>query len=183
MATQASAAELIAALGRVDGKGEIVDGEIVVMSPAGYAHNRAAGNIYLSLRQYEREALRGLALSDNAGFVVDLPHRKSFSPDAAFYVGAAPGPGYLQGAPLFAVEVRSPEDYGPEAEKAMVAKRADYFAAGTAVVWDVDVLREAWIAVYRAAAPDRPTLYHRGETAEAEPALPAWTFPVVDLFD
>ncbi len=183
MATQASAADLIAALGRVDGKAEIVDGEIVVMSPAGYMHNRSAGNIYLSLRQSERETRRGRALSDNAGFVVDLPHRKSFSPDAAFYIGSPPGPGFLQAAPIFAVEVRSPDDYGPSAEKAMVAKRADYFAAGTAVVWDVDVLREAWIAVYRAAAPDRPTVYRRGEVAEAEPALPGWTFPVVDLFD
>jgi hypothetical protein len=45
MATQASRAELIAALGRVDSKAEVVDGEVVVMSPAGYAHNRAAGNI------------------------------------------------------------------------------------------------------------------------------------------
>ena len=63
MATQASAAELIAALGRVDGKAEVVDGEIVVMSPAGYAHNRAAGNIYLSLRQYERDTRCGVALS------------------------------------------------------------------------------------------------------------------------
>ena len=135
-------AELIAALGRVDGKAEVVDGEIVVMSPAGYAHNRAAGNIYVSLRQYERDTRCGVALSDNAGFVVNLPHRKSFSPDAAFHVGPPPGPGFLQGAPVFAVEVRSPDDYGPLAEKAMAAKRADYFASGTAVVWDVDVLRD-----------------------------------------
>jgi hypothetical protein len=45
------------------------------------------------------------------------------------------------------------------------------------------VLRDAWIAVYRADAPDRPTLYRRGELAEAEPALPNWTFPVDELFD
>jgi Uma2 family endonuclease len=183
MATQASVAELIAALGRVDGKAEVVDGEIVVMSPAGYAHNRAAGSIYVSLRQYERETRRGVALSDNAGFVVDLPHRKSFSPDAAFYVGSPPGPGFLRGAPIFAAEVRSPDDYGPLAEEAMVAKRADYFASGTVVVWDVDVLRDAWIAVYRAVEPDRPTFYRRGEVAEAEPGLPGWTFPVDRLFE
>lgn len=183
MATQASTAELIAALGRVGGKAEVVDGEIVVMSPAGYAHNRAAGNIYVSLRQYERDTRRGVALSDNAGFVVSLPHRKSFSPDAAFQVGPPPGPGFLEGAPVFAVEVRSPDDYGPLAEKAMAAKRVDYFASGTAVVWDVDVLRDARIAVYRAAAPDRPTLYRRGEVAEAEPGLPGWTFPVDRLLE
>ncbi len=27
-----------------------------------------------------------------------------------------------------------------------------------------------------------PTIYHRGEVAEAEPAVPGWTFPVDALF-
>ncbi len=67
--------------------------------------------------------------------------------------------------------------------KAASLKRADYFAAGTQVVWDVDVLREGWINVYRATAPDRPSAYARGRLAEAEPALPSWSFPVDDLFD
>jgi hypothetical protein len=37
MATQASTAELVAALYRIDGKAEIVGGEIVLMSPTGGA--------------------------------------------------------------------------------------------------------------------------------------------------
>ena len=41
----------------------------------------------------------------------------------------------------------------------MAQKRADYFAAGTQVVWDVDVLREGLIRAYRATAPDAPTVY------------------------
>ena len=36
MATQASTAELVAALWRIDGKAEIVGGEIVLMSPTVY---------------------------------------------------------------------------------------------------------------------------------------------------
>ena len=50
---------------------------------------------------------------------------------------------------MFAVEVRSENDYGPEAELALARKRADYFAAGTQVVWDVDVLRTGEIRAYR----------------------------------
>jgi Uma2 family endonuclease len=65
----------------------------------------------------------------------------------------------------------------------MAAKRVDYFAAGTQVVWDVDVLREGLIRVYRATTPETPTVYGRGQVAEAEPALPGWTFPVDDLFE
>jgi Uma2 family endonuclease len=65
----------------------------------------------------------------------------------------------------------------------MAAKRADYFAAGTQVVWDVDVLREGLIRAYRATAPDTPNAYRRGELAEAAPALPGWSFPVDDIFE
>ena len=63
----------------------------------------------------------------------------------------------------------------------MAEKRVDYFAAGTLVVWDVDVLRESAVRVYRAAEPERATVYRSGELAEAEPALPGWTMPVDDL--
>ena len=183
MATQTTAAELVAALYRTEGKAEIVGGEIVLMSPAGGLHNRSAMAIYRSLWEYERRTKRGWAYADNAGFLVDLPHRKSFSPDAAFYAGQPPGPSFLQGAPVFAVEVRSRDEYGPAAEKGMATKRAEYFAACTQVVWDVDVLREGLIRVYCASAPEEPRVYGRSKVADAEPALPGWTFPVDDLFE
>ena len=183
MATQASTAELVAALGRVDGKAEIVGGEIVLMSPTGDLPSRAAAAIYRRLWDYERRTRSGRAYTDNVGFLVDLPGRKSFSPDASFYLGPPAGPRFLRGAPVFAVAVRSEEDYGPAAHAAMAAKRSDYFAAGTRVVWDVDVLREGLILVHRASEPESPTTYRRGDLAEAEPALPGWTFAVDEIFD
>jgi Uma2 family endonuclease len=61
-------------------------------------------------------------------------------------------------------------------------KRAEYFAAGTLVVWDVDLLSDDVVRVYRASDPDNPQVYRRGEVAEAEPAVPGWTMPVNDLF-
>jgi Uma2 family endonuclease len=90
---------------------------------------------------------------------------------------------FLSEAPVFAVEVRSEGDYGPKAEREIDAKRADYFAAGTKVVWDVDLLSEDVIRVYRANAPEQPTAFRRGETAEAEPAVPGWKSVVNELFD
>ena len=89
---------------------------------------------------------------------------------------------FLDGAPIFAVEVRSENDYGPSAEQEMAEKRADYFAAGTLVVWDVDVLQDSVIRVYGADDPEHPRVYRRGEVAEAEPAVPGWSMPVDDLF-
>jgi Uma2 family endonuclease len=90
---------------------------------------------------------------------------------------------FLEGAPIFAVEVRSEHDYGPVAERAIQAKRADYFACGTLVVWDVDLLSADVIKVYRASDPDHPTIYRRGDMAEAEPAVPEWRMSVDDLFE
>src|SRR5215510_8248032 len=142
------------------GKAEIVNGELVLMPPTGGVPGRAAGEIYVSLRDYERRAGGGYAFPDNVGFIVNLPHRRSFSPDAAFYKGELRGGLFLEGAPIFAVEVRSTDDYGPAAETRMAQKRADYFAAGTLVVWDVDVLREKIVRVFRANEPVRPTIYH-----------------------
>ena len=165
-----------------DGKAEIVNGELVLMSPTGDLPGSAAGEIYVSLHEYARRTKLGRAYGDNVGFIVNLPNRKSFSPDAAFYVGPRSGGKFLNGAPVFAVEVRSESDYGPKAERSMARKRADYFAAGTLVVWDVDVLKEEAVRVYRAGDAENPTIYHRGEVADATPALPDWSMPVGDLF-
>jgi Uma2 family endonuclease len=88
---------------------------------------------------------------------------------------------FIEGAPTFAVEVRSANDSGEAAEAAMAAKRADYFAAGTLVVWDVDPRAET-VAVYRATAPTQPMIYRQGHTAEAEPAVPGWRIAVAEIF-
>jgi Uma2 family endonuclease len=165
-----------------NGKAEIVNGELRVMSPTEDLLNRAAGEVFVSLRAHARRTGVGRAYTDNMGFVVNLPNRQSFSPDAAFYVGPLPDGAFLEGAPVFAVEVRSKGDYGPHAERDMAAKRRDYFAGGSLVVWDVDVLRSETVSVYRASDPENPTVYRRGEVAEAEPAVPGWTMPVEDLF-
>jgi Uma2 family endonuclease len=163
-------------------KAEIVNGKLILMSPTGFLPGRASGEIYVSLRDYERLTKNGYALPDNVGFIVNLPKRRSFSPDAAFYIGKPTGGKFLDGAPVFAAEVRSENDYGAVAEEDMAAKRRDYFAAGTLVVWDVDVLKEEVIRVYRASNPEQPQVYRRGEVAEAEPAVPEWFMPVDDLF-
>lgn len=170
-------------LSKVKSKAEIVNGELVIMSPTGAAPNYAAGEIFASLREYARKVKRGRAVTDNAGFKVNLPHRDSLSPDAAFYTGEPKGMKFFEGAPVFAAEVRSAGDYGPAAEEEIARKRADYFATGTSVVWDVDLLSDEVVKVYRANEPDKPTIYQRGEVAEAEPAVPDWTMPVDNLFD
>ena len=166
---------------KVEGKAELVNGEIVEMPGTGGLPHYAAREITLSLAAYEKTTKSGYAIADNAVFVVNLPNRKSFSPDAGFYRGELTMK-FCQGAPVFAVEVRSENDYGRWAERQLAKKRAEYFAAGTVVVWDVDLLSDDVVRVYRASDPERATIYRRGEIAEAEPAVPGWTMAVDDLF-
>ena len=165
-----------------DGKAEIVDGELVLMSPAGDEPGYASGEIFVSLRDDVRRTGRGRAIGDNVGFIVNLPRRRSFSPDAAYYLGPPAGMRFFEGVPVFAAEVRSENDYDKAAERAMAAKRADYFSAGAQVVWEVDLQSEDVVSVYRASDPTTPTIYRRGDRAEADPAVPGWSLPVDDLF-
>lgn len=192
-----------------NGKAELVNGELVIMTATGFLPGFAGGEIYSSLRDYGFASKRGYGLPDNVGYLVnlppregvsvwwestkgwqelvtDLPKRNSFSPDAGFFTGTLPRQlgKFLEGVPIFAVEVRSENDYGETAEKEIAAKRVDYFDAGTMVVWDVDVLRGQLIKVYRAGerGTPNPTIYRRGEIAEAEPAVPGWRMAVEQLF-
>src|SRR5215216_1766688 len=167
---------------RVKGKAELVNGEIIQMPPTGYLPGFAASRILYSLITHEQATRSGHAISDNVGFRVNLPNRESFSPDAAWYIGQPTGMKFLEGASIFAVEVRSEGDYGPKAEREMAEKRRDYFAAGTLCVWDVDLQSPDVIKAYHADDLDNPIVFCRGEMADAGQAVPGWSMPVDNLF-
>jgi Uma2 family endonuclease len=164
-------------------KAEIVDGEVILMPPTGGEPGYAGDEIFVSLRDHSRSTKAGRAVGDNKAFLVRLPNRESFSPDAAFYIGPNPGMKFYEGAPVFAVEVRSEGDYGPKAEERIRQKRIDYFQAGTLVVWDLDLKSPDVITSYSSDDPDTPTTYRKGELARAELAVPGWEIPVDRLFD
>ena len=68
----------------VEGKAELVNGELALFPMTSGLHGFAAGAVFASLHAYQRQTKRGYALPDSVGFVVNLPHRRSFGPDAAF---------------------------------------------------------------------------------------------------
>ncbi|MGP0064308.1 MAG: Uma2 family endonuclease [Isosphaeraceae bacterium] len=170
---------------KTDGKAELIGGRIVHFMASGFKPSVVALEIAVSLREYEKTRRRGFAASYGMGFVFpELPSgRESFCPDAAYFDGLPPARRmrFVEGPPTLAVEVRSENDYGDAAELDIAAKRADYFAAGTLVVWDVDPEAER-IHVYRSTDPENPTTYARGQTADAEPAVPGWRVAVDDIF-
>jgi Uma2 family endonuclease len=175
----------LADLAKVPGKAELIDGRIVHLMATGHRPNRVAAKIFIRLDAHALSTGRGVAYTDNMGFAVPelTSGRESFSPDAAYYEGPLPSDDmdFVPGPPTLAVEVRSKTDYGDAAEDEMAAKRADYFEAGTTVVWDVD-LRAECVRVYRPDAPDQPSVFHKGDQADAEPALPGWRLAVSDIF-
>ncbi|WP_165228411.1 Uma2 family endonuclease [Aquisphaera insulae] len=172
-------------LARHEGKAELIAGRIVPLMPTGRKPSRVASRIFRSLDDHAEATGRGEAYADNTGFTVPTltSGRQSFAPDASYFLGPFPADQmrFLEGAPALAVEVRSENDYGPAAEDAMAAKRADYFEAGTAVVWDVDPIHER-IRKFLSDDPGHPLVFRRGQEADSEPVLPGWRLAVDRVF-
>lgn len=168
-----------------NGKAELISGRIVHLMPTGRMPSRVAFRIARCLDDHAEATGRGEAYGDNIGFAVPVlaSGRQSFSPAASFFLGPFPANEmrFLEGAPTFAVEVRSESDYGVIAESAMAAKWADYFDAGTTVVWDVDPMDDV-VRKHTEDAPDHPTVFARGQEADAEPAVPGWSITVDRIF-
>lgn len=170
---------------RTEGKAELIGGRIVRYMASGHLPSASALEITVSLHQHAKSKRKGRAYGDGIGYAVpELPSgRESFSPDASYYDGPLPINlmRFIEGPPQFAAEVRSENDYGPKAEREIAAKRGDYFTAGTLVVWDVDPVAKT-VAAYRSTAPDKPVIFHEGDKADAEPAVPGWRMAVTDIF-
>ena len=125
---------------------------------------------------------------ENRKFPIDKKHieyapHRSFSPDVSFHTGTPAETRFLEGAPVFAVEIRNKNDYHPYADENREMKRANYFACGTLVVWDVDLIGQDVIHSYRSDQPHTPTVFRRGDIATANPAIPGWMFQVNALFE
>lgn len=185
MATVHQTKATIDDLYRTPEKAELIGGRIVIYMATGRKPNRVAGRIYRSLDDHAEQIKVGEAFTDNIAYVVNLlpSGRESFSPDASYHRGPFPKNPmkFIDGAPTCAVEVRSESDYRAGADIEMADKRADYFQAGTEVVWDVDTIAEC-IHVYRASDPEKPVTFRRGDTADAEPAVPGWRVAVDWIF-
>lgn len=148
-------------------KYELVDGEIVALSPAGMRHGRIAIELALALGSFVKQQRLGACFDGQTGF--RLPNGNVRSPDLAFVASdRLPDPieeGFGSAVPDLAVEVVSPND----SEREVLDKVGEYLDAGVRLVWVIDP-RHGRGAVYRSLTDVRSL--GTDDTLEGEDVVP-----------
>jgi Uma2 family endonuclease len=168
-------------MGSGDVRRELVDGEVVEMTPAGGVHGRVSARLARYLTEHVEARGGGEVVAGDVGFVLGLPAdpERVRAPDVAFVSsgrlpeGRLPQ-GFVAGAPDLVIEVLSPSDDPVEVQR----KVRDYLEAGSALVW-VIAPRAATATVYRPDGSAR--LVREGESLDGETVLPGLTIPLVSL--
>ncbi|MBL8753720.1 MAG: Uma2 family endonuclease [Planctomycetes bacterium] len=117
---------------------ELVRGELRTMSPAGHWHGDVIAALTERLRRYVRSHQLGRIFVNDTGFV--LAHRPDtvLAPDLAFVrqerLPPPRSPGFYEGPPDVAIEVRSPGD----SRRAHDRKGRAWLRHGTPCVWLCD---------------------------------------------
>ena len=159
---------------------ELVEGELVVMAPAGGRHGRIANTIAYFLTQVSRDRKWGTVFAAETGFLLRRDPDTVRAPDVAFVsserLGTDEAPaGFLKMAPDLAVEVVSPSD----SAAAVQSKVEDWLGAGTRLVWVVYPDTRS-VTVYR-SLNEAEVLSEPG-ALDGAPVLPDFALPVSDLF-
>lgn len=131
------------------GRCELVRGELIMMTPAGFDHGSIVANVSFFLTGFVREHHLGRVTGAETGFQIGRNPDTVRAPDVALVradrVLPGPTPGFFQGPPDLAVEVLSPGDRAGE----VLDKVQQWLDAGCQAVWLIDPQRRS-VAVYDA---------------------------------
>lgn len=158
---------------------EIVNGEVVPVSPVQDVAAIVAGRVLTYLGHHVLANQLGECLGSDPGFVVSRSPLRLRVPDLAF-VGRDRTRGgareaYFEGAPDLVGEVVSPSD----PFEAVVAKVKEWLAAGARLVW-VFVPRTREVYVY---TPDQPVrVLGEADLLDGGEVVPGFRAPVADCF-
>ena len=117
---------------------ELIHGRLVVREPPGTRHGAVAATLAYLLSDFVRRGNLGAVYAQDTGFKIAADPDTVRAPDVAFVarerLGKIPLHGYAELAPDLLAEVVSPDDRPAE----VLAKVADWLAAGARLVWIVD---------------------------------------------
>ena len=158
---------------------ELIQGEIVEMSPAGFDHCGIAGNIGLALGTFVKPRRLGMIAVAEPGFQIAHDPDTVRAPDVAFVradrIPLGGVKGFFQGPPDIAVEVVSPNDRASE----VMAKAQDWLQAGCPLVWVVDPETRT-ISIYRSRS--EISVLSDTDTLTGGDVLAGFSVPVGEVF-
>ncbi|HXD32582.1 MAG TPA: Uma2 family endonuclease [Pyrinomonadaceae bacterium] len=159
---------------------ELIEGELIRMSPAGARHGRIAVKVVNRLGPYVEKHGLGEVYAAETGFKLRSDPDTVRAPDVAFVsksrVELVGDPeGYWSGAPDLAVEVQSPND----TRKHIDAKARHWISAGAKLVWVVKP-RERTVIVYKSLAD----IFEVSESGvlDAGEVVPGFKLTVSEIF-
>jgi len=158
---------------------EIVEGEVIELSPTGADHGQVEGNVCYVLSQAVRPDGLGKVYAGEVGVVVQGDPLTVRGADVAFVhrdqLPARTSPeGYLLTAPALVAEVLSPNDRASEVQK----KVQEHHHAGVRVVLLVDPQNRCATV----ARPDSLQLLKQEDRLELPDLLPGWSAAVAEFF-
>lgn len=163
---------------------DLLAGDLIRMSPAGFEHGRIAARIAARLVVF-LDSHPDLAdvVGAETGFRLARTPDTVLGPDAAVVMRDRLPPanqcrGYLELAPDLVVEIVSPTDRWTTVSGKIEA----YLAAGVRLVWLIEPGARA-VRVYTPSGAERRLRATAGDVLEAEPVLPGFRLPLADLFD
>lgn len=159
---------------------EIWDGTPMLREPSGGEAEFVAAEVVGPLREHVRARGLGWTFLSSQGFLVSRDPDRLLASDGAFVSRARlprlPKRGFIELAPDFLIEVRSPDDTW----ETILQKCGVWVSHGAACVWAIDPFTRT-IAEFR---PARTPVIHRDGlgTATADPVLPGFSIALPDLF-
>lgn len=157
---------------------ELVRGRLVVREPPGTRHGAIAANLVYYLSDFARRQGAGIVLAQDTGFKIAADPDTVRAPDVAFLArertSQIPERGYAELAPDLVVEIVSPGDAPAE----LLAKVADWLAAGSRLVWVIDPER-AEARIYR--KDGSLSVLPKNGTLDGEDVLPGFLCPLKDV--
>lgn len=160
---------------------ELVRGELVEMSPAGFWHGRVTLNAAYVLEAWARRTRSGRTVAGEAGVITERNPDTVRGADVAYFsysrLPAEQEPrGFADAPPELVVEVAGREQGWDES----LEKVGEYLRLGVDRVWIIDPQRRA-LHVFRSDAP--PAVYTEAEMIEDAAILPGFSCRVDEFFE